>query len=686
MDHVDPIERCVTYNEATHAWSTMPTPFWAGSLGHGYDHNTINVAGRAFYHHRYLSNQTYKCDLVAGPNCNSGQWSVAYNDPSGQIGCCPGEEFVPWRGSAGRLITYELFNSAGSQVREWDPTTGQITVLGTTPVTGNYGGIIVECTTGAPFLCYLGGEGTTLHTLNNNGAITASPSAPCAMHWNTSVSTVDPATGSLLTWCGNSLHQFNPTTNTWSQVSGATPPQQFVDQWSNGALLVPVPTYNVIVVIGSNYGTDDSTKKMWVYKHSAVASSPSDTQSPTAPTNLGATAVSSNQVNLTWSASSDNVGVTGYNVFRNGIQVGTASSTTYTDTGLSASTTYIYTVSAFDAGGNASAASSPASTMTLPASGGGGGSADSDFQARCSASGVIVCQGFDNVANFATPTFPNSGLYGGRTITGSQDTAIKASGNSSLRFTIPGGSTDSADFWYQDMGGGFAQGATFYVQFRQRFDTNMVNLGSAFGGGGWKQVLFHNHTAGSCANMEITTNNQSYRGFPGMYTECGAGDLTYFDGVDTVLEYSNVYPPGSNGIVRCYYNSGNPLALAVNKCMAYQANQWITYYYQITIGTWGAANSSIKAWMGYENQPLTQFMNRINFTLRKDSCADQPACDLGFNRVMLTPYDTGKDGRQHPTANTWYDELIVSTQPIQAPGGGGTSNPPPAAPSNLRVQ
>jgi len=49
-----------------------------------------------------------------------------------------------------------------------------------------------------------------------------------------------------------------------------------------------------------------------------------DTVPPTVPTNLTATAISSTQINLAWTASTDNVGVTGYQIFRNGVQVGTS--------------------------------------------------------------------------------------------------------------------------------------------------------------------------------------------------------------------------------------------------------------------------------------------------------------------------------------------------------------------------
>jgi len=90
----------------------------------------------------------------------------------------------------------------------------------------------------------------------------------------------------------------------------------------------------------------------------------SDTQPPTVPTNLVATAVGPTRVNLTWTASTDNVGVTGYKVYRNGGQIGTSATTSYSDGTCSPSTAYTYTVSAYDAAGNNSAQSAPASATT----------------------------------------------------------------------------------------------------------------------------------------------------------------------------------------------------------------------------------------------------------------------------------------------------------------------------------
>lgn len=78
-----------------------------------------------------------------------------------------------------------------------------------------------------------------------------------------------------------------------------------------------------------------------------------DTTAPSIPTGLTATAVSSSQINLSWNASSDTSGISGYRLYRNGLLVNTFVSTSYQDTGLTANTSYSYTVSAVDASSNA---------------------------------------------------------------------------------------------------------------------------------------------------------------------------------------------------------------------------------------------------------------------------------------------------------------------------------------------
>ncbi len=89
-----------------------------------------------------------------------------------------------------------------------------------------------------------------------------------------------------------------------------------------------------------------------------------DTTAPTAPTNLVSSAVSTTGFTVSWTASTDNVGVTGYNVYRDGKYVATTTRLTYTFSGLLANTTYSITVLAMDAAKNRSVLSAPLSVKT----------------------------------------------------------------------------------------------------------------------------------------------------------------------------------------------------------------------------------------------------------------------------------------------------------------------------------
>jgi chitodextrinase len=88
-----------------------------------------------------------------------------------------------------------------------------------------------------------------------------------------------------------------------------------------------------------------------------------DCAAPSTPTGLAVPAITTTSISLSWNAATDNVGVTGYQVFRNGTQVASLAGTTFTDTGL-VSGSYTYTVKARDAAGNVSPASAPLTATT----------------------------------------------------------------------------------------------------------------------------------------------------------------------------------------------------------------------------------------------------------------------------------------------------------------------------------
>jgi chitodextrinase len=79
-----------------------------------------------------------------------------------------------------------------------------------------------------------------------------------------------------------------------------------------------------------------------------------DTQPPSAPSNLVASGITQTGLTLAWVASADNVGVTGYDVFRNGTKLGSTASTSSPQAGLTCATTYSFGVAAYDAAGNRS--------------------------------------------------------------------------------------------------------------------------------------------------------------------------------------------------------------------------------------------------------------------------------------------------------------------------------------------
>lgn len=189
-----------------------------------------------------------------------------------------------------------------------------------------------------------------------------------------------------------------------------------------------------------------------------------DTTAPAVPANLAVTGTTASSASLSWSPSTDNVGVTGYRVYRNGAQVGTTAGTTFTDSGLSASTRYTYTVAAYDAAGNVSAQSSGVAATTSSAGGGGGGG--------CTATYSVVNQwstGFTaNVTVTNNGTVPTNGwkvawTWGGSeqitnlwngTLTGSGSSvtvanagyngSIAPAGNTSFGFQAASSGTDGA--------------------------------------------------------------------------------------------------------------------------------------------------------------------------------------------------------------------------------------------------
>lgn len=134
-------------------------------------------------------------------------------------------------------------------------------------------------------------------------------------------------------------------------------------EYDVGAIVRGAGTYDFTLVTGSPDGVNFDSRegsqapRLVLTTGEAAAPAPApavDTQPPTAPAGLKQTGSSTTSVSLGWTASSDGIGVAGYNVFVNGVRGGTTPLTTYTVLSLSCGSTYTFAVEAYDSAGNVS--------------------------------------------------------------------------------------------------------------------------------------------------------------------------------------------------------------------------------------------------------------------------------------------------------------------------------------------
>ncbi|BCJ73377.1 hypothetical protein CS0771_29210 [Catellatospora sp. IY07-71] len=194
------------------------------------------------------------------------------------------------------------------------------------------------------------------------------------------------------------------------------------------------PSEGAALIYDENY----QAKPAYTAVNTAFGGTPTtDTQAPTTPGTPVASGITSSSVNLSWTASTDNVGVTGYDILRapgtsggTFTQVGTSTTASFSNTGLSANTAYRYQVRARDAAGNVSAVSSAVTVTTTTGGGTGGGcGATATVQTQWQTGYVIEPVRVTNSGTSAisgwTVTFT---LPAGHTVTGSWNATLTTSG------------------------------------------------------------------------------------------------------------------------------------------------------------------------------------------------------------------------------------------------------------------
>jgi chitodextrinase len=234
----------------------------------------------------------------------------------------------------------------------FDPATSSTVTINFGATSTRYVRLAITANTGWP-----AGQISEFEVYGPSSGDTQPPTAPANLAFT------EPATGQIkLTW--------NASTDNVG-VTG-------YDVYLNGTLLTSVPA---TVLTYTDTQPLSATVTYFVRAHDAAGNQSAnsnsvtrtgqggDTQPPTAPTNLAYTQPQSGQIKLTWGASTDNVGVTGYDVYRDGSLIATVGGTvlTYTDSQPDTATVSYY-VKAHDAAGNQSVASN---TVTRTGSGGG---------------------------------------------------------------------------------------------------------------------------------------------------------------------------------------------------------------------------------------------------------------------------------------------------------------------------
>lgn len=179
---------------------------------------------------------------------------------------------------------------------------------------------------------------------------------------------------------------------------------------NDGSQVITVPnnpgTQNRIMIKGSNHIFFDISNTNFTI---TTGGGTADTTVPSTPLNLAASGTTQTTTNLAWSASTDNVGVTGYDVYQNGTFKADVTGTTYTVTGLTASTAYTFYVRAKDAAGNASTNSNTVSVTTLAAGTAGycasqGGNFSDEYISKVVLGSINNTSGASGYSNFTSIT------------------------------------------------------------------------------------------------------------------------------------------------------------------------------------------------------------------------------------------------------------------------------------------
>lgn len=318
--------------------------------------SSANVSGTSYSASGLVAGTQYACSVVA--NCSGGGSGSASNVNVTTTGTTP----ISCSGTVSSFPYAEGFESgdgwtqAGGDDGDWYRTNTNTPSSGTGPTSA------VE---GSFFLFLEASTNNSPGQIGNNA--TAILESPCVDLSGESTATFSFQNHMYGTAVGTLVLEATTDDNTWNSLWSQSGNQG--NQWN--AVDVSLDSYaggtvklRFVGTTGNGWSSDIAIDDL-----SVSTSGGGDTEAPTTPTGLAASAITETTLTLSWNASSDNVGVVQYNVFLDGSNIGSVTGTTANITGLVAATTYTFGVQAQDGAGNTSGTTTVNATTSSPSGG-----------------------------------------------------------------------------------------------------------------------------------------------------------------------------------------------------------------------------------------------------------------------------------------------------------------------------
>ena len=357
--------------------------------------------------------------------------------------------------------------------------------------------------------------------------------------------------------------------------------------------------------------------------------------------------------------------------------------------------------SSFNLTCNGTGGSDSDSVTVTVTSGGGGNPQTSDWLDRSTAAGVLMASRFDTeaeVLNFRTSSKQENIVW---------DTSLKTSGNGSMKFNIYNTDTTSSGNWKRYLSDDqrqFGPGDEFYVQYRQYIPAYLIShkfKGTQYSGiysQGFKSSII-SHYPNSNTNFEVVIQNSGQFGYiQGYHQDGNSTAVKWSESVSTACQSSdfrhqpaidhgpqNIGTPCENDRARygglySYLASqggdrGDPDPLT--GAFVYEKDAWITILQHVRVSPqgYGASNNVIETWAARDGEDyvLLASLNDVKF-----------GTSGNFDTLWLLNYRSkGQADASRQNTFTNYDEVIVSTNFIPAPGTAAEPTPRPNPITNL---